>query len=69
LNALKAVGLGVDEFLVAVEVLADKSVPAVSVGEFGGIDFRSTQQVNHLDITIDNTYLSYWTTNPKQPQK
>lgn len=59
MDALKAVGLGIDEFLVAVEVLTDEGVPTVRVGELGGIDFRSTKQVNHLDITIDNTYLSY----------
>lgn len=66
LDALKAVGLGVDEVLVAVEMLADERVPAVGVGELGGIDFRSTEKVNHLNITKDNTNLSYCPPPPKR---
>lgn len=52
LNTLESVGAGIDRFLVLVPVFASRGVPFMANGEFAAVNGRSSQQVNHLDITI-----------------
>lgn len=62
LDALEAVGVGVDESLVLLEVFADDGVPVVDVGESGLVHSGSQQQVNHQSKYIPQN-LSYPTQN------